>query len=341
MVKKNNLCWIFIFLHVGINLAQEDSKEWIKQQLAVRAPAEHELLQVYSSLPEELHVDTKNGSIESRKSSDTYKYLESDKPENLLLEMAINVHEINHALTHAMPFVRYSESQQVLESSGINMYYYLLPDKKEFLINSAIHFFPAKELVQEIPDHLRTYRYQTYIGGTSSTQQDGVLALLDEFNSYLHTFSTLYLLKEAYLESRVDKVAAYVDWNASLNSYRSSFYEFNYFILEYMLLAREKFPEVYQAVRREKIMLIYEAIRNNFEMLILEQGKELKSGCKEFCKQAGTTSYIEGNTCYLNLKKGAMGFSLKDEAIDKLAPVLKSARYDLIRYELGINTGKK
>ena len=85
--------------------------------------------------------------------------------------------------------------------------------------------------------------------GNTSTQTDGLLGLLDEFNSYAHSLATVYLLKKSYMEIPGMELSHYISWRQDMHSYVQSYYEFKYFLLHYLLYAKTNERALYSEIK--------------------------------------------------------------------------------------------
>ena len=92
-----------------------------------------------------------------------------------------------------------------------------------------------------IPEALRTTHYDRYVSSEVSpiqgSRSDGVYGLLDEFASYCWQLNNHVKL----IPFRGEKT--YVQWGSYLN-----YMEFRYYILSYLLYAREHYPELYEEI---------------------------------------------------------------------------------------------
>lgn len=311
--------------------------DWIKSETERLAPNEWRILEWYSKVPNSLSVKVGNSVVTVTKGSGVFDYLEQGDFKSQLSAMSTNCHEINHGLTHMWGFMLLRDSSNYRRFSKLRdykplnpLYYYLLPNGSEFVTTTGVKFFPSKELVSEIPESLRTFRFKTYIDGTSSTQSSGILALLDEYNSYLHGYSFHYQMKEAYLATGKSELNGYINWRSSLWSDRGAYWEFNHYILEYLLLAKTDYPEIYNEFRGSEWGKIYNAVTENFWQLIKSHDLEIQS----------SISYWKSKGVDVSYRPGWEKFGILSTSTSDIEPILKPAllmsRYDVIRKELGL-----
>ncbi len=103
--------------------------------------------------------------------------------------------------------------------------------------------FDSREMADEIPETLRTERFPVYIDtdvDSKASRQEGVYGLLDEFTAYYWGFHDTVML-----EPFVDQDGEY-RFNFASTYY--SWAEFRYYILKYILYAKDHYPDVYQGI---------------------------------------------------------------------------------------------
>ena len=168
--------------------------------------------------------------------------------------------------------------------------------------------FPCKELAEVIPMNLRDMRYNEYIINFQSTQVIGVYGLLNELNAYYHGTLTSCDLFEYYRKEVFKKEPrVFFDYLSGVESTAVAYYQFKYFIFEYLLYAQDKHPEMYgKIIANKEFIDVFRKVDVRFANLIVRMAnneKELSSllaarGCSFFKKDGytyiGETGY-EGN----------------------------------------------
>ena len=307
----------------------QSSRNWVIEKTRQLAPEEYEILRRYEQLPEELSVRTSDGGTRmTSHDRDAYAYLESSDATALLGEMDTNIHEINHGLTSAWAFHHAASTGQPVAERL--MYYYYIKPGEEHYITTSIPFFPSRNLIEQIPSDLRTFRFDTYVDGNSSTQNHGLMGLLDEYNAYFHSLKVSWLLKDAYLEAEPDPIRGYLNWVRSLNSVAQAYYEFRFFIFEYLLYARQNEPQVYQAIRNDaRLTRAFNAISSNYKSYVDAFQNELNGGWRTYATRHNLKSEASGDVVFLGRNDGGSmrGFYLTMKDADALRPVLGSGRY--------------
>jgi hypothetical protein len=254
--------------------------------------------------------------------------------------METNVHEICHSVTHYGIYDYLSHHQLNFNPGHLQYYFYLKPGT-DFFIEMPDEFFPSAKLAVEIPVARRTFRFKTYITGTSSTQAHGLLGLLNEFNAYYHGFKTQWNLRPAYIEMFDDPVNGYVRWINRCSSLAEAYYEFRFFILEYLRMARVVYPKLYDRIRRNPtIATVFNSISNEFKVTVRLYQMEIDSGYRKFAAENNCTVSLEpkiGSVFFWRAgHSSASGFYQEMKNYEKVKDVLSSDRYSMVMKELGL-----
>ena len=126
-----------------------------------------------------------------------------------------------------------------------------------------------------IPESLITSRYETYILGDSSTQEEGIIGLLDELNAYYHgtkfSFDMLPIYKTVYPDNYLN------EWVMGLQSTMTAYYEFDFWIKEYLLHAKINYPELFsEIIKKGSALDIFISIREKYKTLISKYSESVK-----------------------------------------------------------------
>ncbi len=111
--------------------------------------------------------------------------------------------------------------------------------------------FPAKEINAIAPPAIKTDRYETYVYPSEaqmSTQIEGVLGLLDEFNAYYQGTKSAFELYDYYLNETQGTPANWLEYFQEVFGTFYAYAEFKLFILNYMIYAKSKHTAVYNAL---------------------------------------------------------------------------------------------
>lgn len=248
---------------------QQAATSWILNRMQAHSPSSLHLLKSYDQLPSELVIERGNEIISTSKSTGTFEFLETENYSNALESMSTNVHEIGHVYGGLMHFAELMNCncEQTIHFGDIQQGFYHSQTEEFWIEIKQEYIFPSKELAASIPYSLRTFRYDTYIEGTSSTQGNGVIGLLDEFNAYYlgskYTFEMLPVYKELYGSNYLNK------WVMHSASEMTAFFEFDFFIKEYLLFAKKNSPETYNYLKNSiGFTTAYQKIYSKYKQLI-------------------------------------------------------------------------
>ena len=243
---------LLVFLGTLFSLpsfAQETPTSWILGRMQSHSPSSLHLLKSYDKLPSQLEIDRGGAVISSSKTTDALNYLDDSDYESALTSMSTNVHEIGHAYGGLLHFAQLMSCncEQTIEFEDIQQGFYHAPGEEYWIDIEEGYIFPSNELSETIPYELQTFRYDTYIEGTSSTQGDGVIGLLDELNAYYlgskYQYDMLPVYKEVFGSDYLDQ------WVMHSASEMTAFFEFDFFIKEYLLYAKNYAPATYNYLK--------------------------------------------------------------------------------------------
>lgn len=131
--------------------------------------------------------------------------------------------------------------------------------------------FPAAEMDGTAPEAIKDFRYRTYVSPSTpsqSTQQSGIIGLLDEYNAYYHGTQTAYDLYDYYKNESEGTPAEWLEYFDDVYGTAFAYYEFKLFILNYLLYAKQRHPDVYSAVlANEGFLEAYRLIDANWQKL--------------------------------------------------------------------------
>lgn len=114
-----------------------------------------------------------------------------------------------------------------------------------YMIVQETQTFNSDEMSVLIPDSLRTFRFHEYLGSAAASNQgsrvQGVYGLLDEFTAYYWGANNTFNVATGY--KGLDRSQALSGMNDCL-----PYAEFRFYILRYMLYAKEHYPDIYQGI---------------------------------------------------------------------------------------------
>ncbi len=313
------------------NARLSNAKVWVKDVTKEYSPDSWDLLMQYESLPERTEADATDGRIAgTEKAVSTFYYLEGRSKSELLLSMATNVHEIAHAYSDQNIFRHARENGLKLDMNKAEQFFYYSPSRSFFVSYPLRSLFPSKELKSVIPRNLRTFRFDTYIDGTTSTQSEGVIGLLNELHAYYLESKFSFEMLEPYKTAKGSDASGLFEWVHNTQSKMTAFFEFDFFIKEYLLYMKRKYPAQYRQLSNFRPFTeAYGAIRTSYKELTDKYLRKIKT------EMAGLNSSGKANVSLDNfelwVREGnsdtSIGTSVFSEDREILMPVLESDRY--------------
>jgi hypothetical protein len=247
------------------------SEQWVMSTLQQYAPTSYYIVHQYKLNGSSISFD--NRSISSGMSH--MEFCDMSSKRRFLSTISTTVHETTHAYDSQIPYIFAKQGMFKMDQS----------DNEGFIFdeNYKIPFnypknklFQSRKLSAAIPQNLRTFRYDTYIESKSdnqSTQSSGVIGLMEEFNAYYHGSKVIFDLLPAYKEEYGNNFLW--SWSSNFTSNGDAFYEFDFFIKEYLLFAKSHYPELYEELKNDQnFKIIYKTIRSRFESLIAQYEKK-------------------------------------------------------------------
>jgi hypothetical protein len=232
------------------NAERNANIEWVKASVSRYSPGSWHMLMEYDNLPEKAEVPTTDGGIvTTEKAAATFQFLKGRSRIDLLASMETNVHEIAHAYFDQNVYRYLKQNNMEMNMGNTQGYIYISPSKSIFITYPLKDMFPSGRLLPLIPEDLRTYRFDTYIGGNTSTQSDGLIGLLNELNAYYLGSEYCFNMLEPYKEAAGSDAAGVFEWVTHTQSTMSAFYEFDFFIKEYLLLMKREYGTEYEKLK--------------------------------------------------------------------------------------------
>jgi hypothetical protein len=315
--------------------------QWIKEVTQKHSSNSWSLLQAYDQLPSNLSARTKEGAVVgSTKSTGTFHYLRFNSVEELLRSMATNVHEISHGFASLNIYKYANENNIFLDWNRTEVFIYLAPTETFFVSVPKSCLFPTKKIKESVPERLRTFRFSAYVDGETSTQGDGIVGLLDEFHAYYLGCKFTFDVKDVYLEVFTSPAEGLLSWVSRSQSQRCAFYEFDFFIMEYLLYMKKNATEDYfQLLGNQEFVQAYKSTHKLYRNLLEDYKNSIGDEISELNEKGNFIVSIEDNKIWIqrngSLKRSGTLIISDDEEV--LKPILLSSRYDEIRKDLQMN----
>lgn len=188
--------------------------------------------------------------------------------------------------------------------------------------------FPSKQMAPSIPSDLRAMRWSTYIGNPMPnliSNEDGVYGLLNEFTAYYWGMHAQLSLYDYY---RTAKASA-EQWKDFVNfcaNDRLAYVEFKYYILQYLVYAKQHDPEVYRGIiHNTKFVEAYQKIERKFAVQIRQFEKRLKD-IEKLLEAEGYRVEV-GEYFYIYEGLNGHGVGIFQNMYQKLTAELQKAKY--------------
>lgn len=183
------------------------------------------------------------------------KWIRATDPLKQVNDMDTATHENKHVYTadYAVPLLAEASGGNI-QSLGSNEYsdhrttlyysYYLGRERTRF--NRLYPTFPVREIAGYIPQEQRSQRYEIYVIESEVAKTLGIFSTLDEYNASYWSERTMYDLYQYYLVEQPITAATWQTYFQGQSSVFGAWAEFRYFILTYLLYAKDNHPDVYK-----------------------------------------------------------------------------------------------
>jgi len=314
---------------------EKATSRWIKSITQRSSPKSWQILQYYDDLPQEVSAPSgDNRVMSSSKSVGTWHYVKYQSKLACLKSMGTNVHEIAHAFHHLKVYELAGQTNRILKWENARGYIYLSPTEGYLVSFPKEMLFPSREIAARIPLSRRTFRYDTYITGSNSTQSSGIFGLLNELQAYLHGSRFKYDVLEAYEEFYPQPGKGLMKWISNSQSSMAAFHEFHFFMQEYLLYMKETYPENFESLMSyAPFCQAYEAVYNRYHQLLLDYRQRISREVERLNESGKAEARIEDGVLWIQ-PQGSFkreGVNLVHEDVEKLQPVLESNRYKSLR----------
>jgi len=211
---------------------------------------------------------------------------------------------------------------------------YVSPSEAYFVSFPYKALFPSSELASVIPTHLRSFRFDTYINGSSSTQSEGVLGLLNELHAYYLGSQYSFDMLQAYQHALESDARGLFEWVRHTMSSMTAFYEFDFFIKEYLLFMKDNYPADYSHLKSNtSFKRAYRAVGSRYEKLTVDYLALVQSEMERINAFEKAEASIKGRFLWVKPAEtvSSSGTPVFSEDREKLTEILGSRRY----FEIG------
>ncbi|NPV02534.1 MAG: hypothetical protein HPY53_14260 [Brevinematales bacterium] len=295
--------------------AKQPPKDNLLKILYQYYPTGYSIIAALDNYPEK--IDLGGSSISFSKDGGYQEYIHGSTPIDRIGCLSTAVHEMNHGFTKQYSYL-------ILRDTGeydymYNYYTYCI-DEQETVLVSFGKTFPCGELNKFVPQKLQTFRFEVYVYPShkyQSTQMNGIFALLDEYNAYYHGAMTVYSLFDYFRTELEQDDTTWGEYIRGIVSTYSAYAEFRYWILAYLLYAKEKHPSIYKDIMDNQVFRqVFAKIDERYTSLISAIDERIEE-VAALLRSLGYKSGIEnGNfrleNSYIGLDRTAYDLLMKE-----------------------------
>lgn len=192
--------------------------------------------------------------------------------------------------------------------------------------------FRSKQMSTSIPKKLRTFRWDTYVGHPSANLASdvyGVYGLLNEFMAYCWGMNAEMALFDYYKAQNATPQNWLEFINGGANG-RQSYAEFKYYILHYLVYAKQHYPSIYRGIIENRNFLnAYQTIERKYAKLITKYEKRLKD-IKSLLEKQGCQVEFDGSYFRIHSNGHGHGTGLFTEEYQRLITEMQKPAYQEI-----------
>ena len=280
-----------------------EKRELVLQFLQKYSPEGYYIIHEYENCPHQFQFG--RSTISFGTGFDFMSFINGNSIQKIVDDFNTAVHEMCHGFTMLCAYKYFEEHNTACPENGVSAFY--VGNGKTIIVEHT-PTFPSREMAGNIPEYLRTFRFNTYVGESDenqSTQAQGIYGLLDELNAYYHgTRSSVDFFDYFRTETRQNPE----DWLEFFNSVNGTYYahlEFKFYILKYLQYARENHPDIYQRImNNQNFWLAFKNIDQNYTKLI-HSYFNLKQAIYKKLTENGCT--VAEDDEFLMIKRGSQG----------------------------------
>jgi len=248
-------------------------------------------------------------------------YIDERTEEGIIKDLPTVVHELTHG------YVGHPHDYLLENKICPEKKYQIYPFENKEVLLALTPTFASRELAKVIPKDKITFRYETYITGTSSTQSQGVYGLLDEWHAYYVGARTSFLLKE-YYQKTVQKPHDWINFFSHINSELVAYYEFRYFILTYLQHAKQNNPAIFKAIiQNAEFKKVFKYVDDSYAKLISDF-KAFRNQLQADLQKKGVKALKREDNFYIE-NRGTPWFETQEDIV-KLEPELNKKEFQEI-----------
>ncbi|MCE7996653.1 MAG: hypothetical protein HEP71_32105 [Roseivirga sp.] len=271
-MRLNVIVLTFLFASLSLSaqrLSTQEAETKILDYLQQYSSESFDMMTLLAETPNKFNLSGTEITLSAEQSPT--EWLDERTEKGIIESLNTVVHETMHGFTSRYAYV-------LLQASGANNYDFgddysaFFLDKDDIYLVKHTEVFTSNKLKQKIPKALRTFRFNPYItpkDNNLGSQIQGIYGLMDEWNAYYHGTKTAYDLFEYYKDKANDNNKVYLEHVSNLAGTYFAYYEFKYYILKYLELAKSDYPDVYKGIMANtNLRKAYTDIDNHFSALL-------------------------------------------------------------------------
>ena len=225
------------------------------------------------------------------------------------------VHEESHEYTWKEAYkIRQYTAQAIYIGDGTH------------ILMKRTNVFNTLEMAATVPQYLRSGRYDLYVGspyaGDLSAQVEGVYGLLNEYAAYYWGTRSALKLYDYYMDQNATP-QQWLDYVMEVTGTWGAYAEFRYFILQYMLYARDNYPAVYNGILSNRDFLEAFTIIDNKHLQLKEDIWSTFGALAKHLNAGGTWTVWSGTGFTIN----GSGYSMMMETYGPFLEEMEKAEY--------------
>ncbi|WP_268121924.1 hypothetical protein [Roseivirga pacifica] len=276
-MTKAVLIGILLFTCGAVSAQKLDRKAQIETMYRLideYSPTISYMIKTSASLPRNYRIAGMRVSAGRHQPPETW--LSGNTESKLVDNLSMVAHESAHGFQFIYPFnVLQASSPEDFKLGDYTAYF--LDSARTYVVKHTV-CFNSNELKNEIPKDLRTYRYTPYIAPKSGigSQKEGFYGLLGEFNAYYIGMLMTHNMFAYYETQASEDLEAYQKYIQNISSDVAAFYEFKYFLLQYLLKSKLDYPDQYELlIDNTALRIAYTQVYTAFENLVKTYDKQL------------------------------------------------------------------
>ena len=231
-------------------LSPDQAREFCRTLLEKYSPESFQMLQNYDALPTQFSINGYHLTLSPQ--TDLLDWANGYLPQELAASINTMVHETSHGYASLAAMAQLADSARAFDGSQFTCF--LAGNNRSFLVKHD-KTFPARKMDPTFPERLKEFRYKTYVCPSEdlqSTQVEGIFGLTGEFSAYYLGTKAAFDLYPYFEQKAAAEPARWLDYLQTVNSTLSAHDEFKLFLLYYLAVAQEDYPDYYRDFIRNK-----------------------------------------------------------------------------------------